>query len=372
MLVKSKIKVLIVDDSLVFDRFLSENLPKVQSRIEIVGYAVNAFDAMRKIPKLKPDVLTLDVEMPQLNGIDFLKQLLPKYPLPVILVSSLNVSVFDALAYGAVDFVRKPDMNGDNSSSVFIQNLASKILIASYAKVPKPSASAAAPVPTSCTQRVASKPSSSGSVVSSAKVLKLKTKSALRLNRTVIAIGASTGGTEATLQILRQLPADIPGIVITQHMPKGFTKMYADRLNRLCQMKVKEAEDGDLIRRGHAFIAPGGDLQMKIVPSGSDYRIRCYAGEKVSGHRPSVDVLFQSVANTAKQNAVGIILTGMGHDGADGLLKMRKAGAYTIGQDKASCVVYGMPMVAYDIGGVCIQAACSSIPDVLIQYLNRL
>lgn len=370
MLVESKIKVLIVDDSLVFDRFLSENLPKVQSRIEVVGYAVNAFDAMRKIPKLKPDVLTLDVEMPQLNGIDFLKQLLPKYPLPVILVSSLNVSVFDALAYGAVDFVRKPDMSGDNPSSVFIQNLASKILIASHAKVTKPSASS--PALASRTQMAASQSSASSSGVSSAKILKLKPSSSFRLNRTIIAIGASTGGTEATLQILRQLPADIPGIVITQHMPKGFTKMYAERLNRLCQMNVKEAEDGDLIRRGHAFIAPGGDLQMKIVPSGSDYRIRCYAGEKVSGHRPSVDVLFQSVANTAKQNAVGIILTGMGHDGADGLLKMKKAGAYTIGQDKASCVVYGMPMVAYDIGGVCIQAACSAIPDVLIQYLNRL
>lgn len=374
MLVESKIKVLIVDDSLVFDRFLSENLPKVQSRIEVVGYAVNAFDAMRKIPKLKPDVLTLDVEMPQLNGIDFLKQLLPKYPLPVILVSSLNVSVFDALAYGAVDFVRKPDMSGDNPSSVFIQNLASKILIASYAKVKKPAATpvstASTPVPR--TQMAASKSHSSSSGVSFSKILKLKSSASLRLNRTVIAIGASTGGTEATLQILRQLPADIPGIVITQHMPKGFTKMYAERLNRLCQMQVKEAEDGDLIRRGHAFIAPGGDLQMKIVSSGSDYRIRCYTGEKVNGHRPSVDVLFQSVANAAKQNAVGIILTGMGHDGADGLLKMKKAGAYTIGQDKASCVVYGMPMAAYDIGGVCIQAACSAIPEVLIQHLNRL
>ncbi len=383
MLTQKKIKVLIVDDSLVFDRFLSESLPKVQSRIEVVGYAVNAFDAMRKIPKLKPDVITLDVEMPQLSGIDFLKKLLPENPLPVILVSSLNVSVFDALAYGAVDFVRKPDMQADNTTSIFVQNLASKILIASHAKVrvqAKASAKPISPLPASKTQGVETKtqsqnqtafsrPSSGGSG-SGTSALKLTTAASLRLNRTIIAIGASTGGTEATLQVLQQLPADIPGIVVTQHMPKGFTKMYAERLNRLCKMEVKEAEDGDIIRRGHAFIAPGGDLQMKVDRKGGDYVIRCYPGEKVNGHRPSVDVLFESVADTVKRDAVGIILTGMGHDGAEGLLKMRKAGAYTIGQDKASCVVYGMPMVAYDIGGVCVQASCSSIASVLIQYLN--
>lgn len=381
MLTQKKIKVLIVDDSLVFDRFLSEALPKVQSRIEVVGYAVNAFDAMRKIPKLKPDVITLDVEMPQLSGIDFLKKLLPEHPIPVILVSSLNVSVFDALAYGAVDFVRKPDMQADNTTSIFVQNLASKILIASHAKVRVQAKAAAKPVSPpavpktpvaetkSQNQTAVSRPSS-GSSGSGTSSLKLTTAASLRLNRTIIAIGASTGGTEATLQVLQQLPADIPGIVVTQHMPKGFTKMYAERLNRLCKMEVKEAEDGDIIRRGHAFIAPGGDLQMKVDRKGGDYVIRCYPGEKVNGHRPSVDVLFESVANTAKRDAVGIILTGMGHDGAEGLLKMRKAGAYTIGQDKASCVVYGMPMVAYDIGGVCVQASCSSIASVLVQYLN--
>lgn len=384
MLTQKKIKVLIVDDSLVFDRFLSEALPKVQSRIEVVGYALNAFDAMRKIPKLKPDVITLDVEMPQLSGIDFLKKLLPENPLPVILVSSLNVSVFNALAYGAVDFVRKPDMQADNTTSIFVQNLASKILIASYAKVhvqAKAENTTAKPVSTpavskksvaeikSQNQTATSRPSVGGSGNNTSS-LKLSTSASLRLNRTVIAIGASTGGTEATLQVLQQLPADIPGIVVTQHMPKGFTKMYAERLNRLCRMEVKEAEDGDIIRRGHAFIAPGGDLQMKVERKDGNYAIRCYPGEKVSGHRPSVDVLFESVANTAKRDAVGIILTGMGHDGAEGLLKMRKAGAYTIGQDKVSCVVYGMPMVAYDIGGVCVQASCSSIASVLVQYLN--
>ena len=188
----------------------------------------------------------------------------------------------------------------------------------------------------------------------------------------VMRVGASTGGTEATLQVLEQLPADIPGMVITQHMPEGFTQMYAQRLNRLCKMEVKEAVNGDIVRRGLVLIAPGGECQMKVVRVGTNYTVRIYPGEKVSGHRPSVDVLFQSVAQAAKSGAVGIILTGMGQDGAYGLLDMHKAGAYTIGQDKESCVVYGMPMVAQNIGAVTIQASCANIPSVLMNYLNTL
>ncbi len=372
MLNKPKIRVLVVDDSLVFDRFLLENLPKAQPRIEVVGYAMNAYDAMRKIPGLKPDVITLDVEMPKMSGIEFLKELLPKHPIPVILVSSLNVGVFDALAYGAVDFVRKPDMSVENSTSRFVQNLSAKILIASQAKVKLP-ASVRNSAPQTNTAVPPSKPGSPAArrhPASCSSVIKLTSTASLRLNSTVIAIGASTGGTEATLEVLRQLPGDIPGIVITQHMPKGFTQMYAERLNRLCQMQVKEAEDGDVIRRGRALIAPGGDLQMKVVRSGRDYIVRCIPGEKVNGHRPSVDVLFQSVAQTVKGNSIGIILTGMGQDGAQGLLQMKKAGAYTIGQDKESCVVYGMPMVAQKIGAVNKQASCSAIPGVLMGHLN--
>lgn len=372
-----KIKVLIVDDSLVFVNFLSKELPLADSNIEIVGYAMNAADAMRKIPITKPDVITLDVEMPRTNGIDFLKELLPKHLLPVILVSSLNVSVFDALSNGAVDFVKKPDMSRNYSSRVFIQNLASKINIASNAtvKLPRVFRGSVALKKDSGAQAQSSASSPSVSirkpVLSSMSAPKLTNRS-LRLNDFIIALGASTGGTEATLQVLEQLPADIPGMVITQHMPEGFTNMYAQRLNRLCKMEVREAVNGDVVRRGLVLIAPGGECQMKVVRLGGKYTVRIYPGEKVSGHRPSVDVLFQSVAQAAKSGAVGIILTGMGQDGAYGLLDMHKAGAYTIGQDKESCVVYGMPMVAQNIGAVTVQASCANIPSVLMNYLNTL
>ena len=191
------------------------------------------------------------------------------------------------------------------------------------------------------------------------------------LSSMLIAVGASTGGTEATVQILSELPGDIPGILVTQHMPEGFTKMYADRLDKLSKIDVREAKDGDIIHPGLALIAPGGDLQMKVLHDGSHYRVRCYPGEKVNGHRPSVDVLFHSVAEAAGQNGVGIILTGMGRDGAQGLLHMRQSGAYTIGQDKESSVVYGMPMAAHQIGAVCIQAPCQNIASVLMTYLQK-
>lgn len=407
MLNQSKIRTMVIDDSLVFRKFLIENLPKLQPQIEIIGYAINAYDAMRKVPELKPDVITLDIEMPRMSGTDFLKELLPKHPIPVILVSSLNVSVFDALSYGAVDFVRKPDMSAENSTNLFLKNLSSKVSIASHAKVRLPAALRQHPQPGQTSNRsslgqgqnqrkqpqpvsnlTANRPNqtvsnagipSKGTVPATNKagasalynsIIKLTSTASLRLNSTIIAIGASTGGTEATLDVMRQLPADIPGIVITQHMPKGFTQMYAERLNRLCQMQVKEAEDGDVIKRGLALLAPGGDLQMKVVKDGGIYKVRCVPGEKVNGHRPSVDVLFDSTAETVGKNAVGIILTGMGQDGAEGLLRMRKAGAYTIGQDKDSCVVYGMPMVAYKLGAVCSQASCLAIPGVLMKYLN--
>lgn len=190
-------------------------------------------------------------------------------------------------------------------------------------------------------------------------------------NRTIIAIGASTGGTEAILAILKELPADMPGIVVVQHMPPGFTKMYANRLNGLCRMEVREAKTGDRVKPGLALIAPG-DAHMQVVRIGQDYSVQCSKGERVSGHCPSVDVLFHSVARAAKGNAVGILLTGMGRDGAAGLLAMREAGAYTVGQDQASCVVYGMPMAAYEIGAVTTQASCNQIPYVLNTYLGKL
>ena len=313
-----KIRVLVVDDSAVARSVIIQGL-SASPRIEVVGYAVNAMDAKTKLQHLSPDVMTLDVEMPGINGIDFLKQFLPSHPLPVILVSSLNLRVFDALAAGAVDFVRKPDAVESRES--FLQALTHKIIVASHARLsranlPHPAAPAAP----------------------------LRFGGDGAPEQTVIGLGASTGGTEATLNVLRRLPANIPGMVIVQHMPVGFTKMYAERLNRLCQMEVREAVNGDEIRPGLALVAPA-DYQAKVVRMGPRYTLSC--------------------------RMVGIIMTGMGRDGASGLLEMRKAGAYTIGQDKDSCVVYGMPMVAHDIGAVTVQASCDNIASVLMNHLNN-
>ncbi len=357
MIPTNKIKILIVDDSVFFRKVLNDNLSKYP-QFEVVGYAIDAMDAMKKLPLLKPDVITLDVEMPKMTGIEFLKYLLPRHSIPVVLVSSLNISVFDALSAGAVDFVRKPDMNEQNKVDSFIKELAGKVAIASKSKVRiSPPAKPSPP----------SIPKPDTSLLSRITALKPSAK----LDHIVIALGASTGGTEATLEVLKNLPENTPGIVIVQHMPAGFTKMYAERLNRLCPMEVKEAVTGDKVLRGRVLLAPG-EFQMQVVKIGSEYSVKCHPGEKVSGHCPSVDVLFHSVADTAGPNAIGIIMTGMGKDGADGLLKMRQKGAYTIGQDEASSVVYGMPMVAYNIGAVTTQTSCGNIAGTLKNYLNRL
>ncbi len=352
-----QIRVLIVDDSILFRKLLIDRLALVKN-IEVIDYAVDAFDAERKILSLKPDVVTMDIEMPRMSGMDFLKQLLPKYNVPVVMVSSLNVSVFEALSTGAVDFVRKPDMQSGNSVDAFIRDLSTKIYIASMSKI-KGVVSATKPAT----------PQGAGQQAQPVKSAPITINSSVWNDNRIIAIGASTGGTEATLAILRELPANSPGIIVVQHMPVGFTEMYAQRLNRICAMEVKEAKTGDKISKGKVFVAPG-DMQLQVVKLGNDYVVKCFMGEKVSGHRPSVDVMFNSVAEAAGSNAVGIILTGMGQDGANGLLNMRKHGAYTIGQDKDSCVVYGMPMVANNIGAVMVQAACEDIPQVLARYLN--
>jgi len=337
-----RVRILVVDDSIVARKLIIDGLQNYPS-MEVVGYAINALDARRKVKQLNPDVMTLDVQMPGLTGLDFLKQLMPEHPLPVVLVSSLNLGVFDALHAGAVDFVRKPD--GSNSPEQFVTALAQKIMIASTAKVRPPSATA----------DMAGASARLGNATA---------------GRIIIGLGASTGGTEATLEVMKRLPEDIPGMVIVQHMPPGFTQMYAERLNRLCRMEVREAKDGDEVKRGLALIAPA-DLQcrMERSPMGG-YRVRCQPGERVSGHRPSVDALFHSIARNVRCQTVGIIMTGMGQDGAEGLLAMRRKGAYTIGQDKDSCVVYGMPKVAYDMGGVMIQASCENIASVLLQHLK--
>lgn len=344
-MIANKIKVLITDDSLLFRNVLKKELSE-DTQIEVVGMAVDPFDAMEKIKTLKPDILTLDVEMPKMNGLTFLKKLMAENPLKVVLVSSMNISVFDALHAGAVDFVKKPDMSSRNDLSMFFNELKTKIKVASIAKL----------VP--CASQITAKRNN--------ETTKLEKNSTAK----IIAIGASTGGTEATLTILKELPEDVPGILVTQHMPAGFTKMYADRLNRICAMEVREAADGDRIEKGLALIAPG-EKQMKLSKDDKGYFVTCRVGERVSGHCPSVDVLFNSVAETTGKNSVGIILTGMGKDGAQGLLNMKRSGAFTIGQDEKSSVVYGMPMVAYNIGAVTVQAAIDNVSDVLIKYLNK-
>lgn len=352
---QKKIRVMVVDDSMVARSMIINGL-SASPALEVVGYAINTLDAKMKIPKLNPDVITMDVEMPGQSGIDFLKSYLPTNPIPVILVSSLDLKVFDALAAGAVDFVRKPE--GNQSQATFAANLAQKVQIAAKAHVrvgrkqPSPTSTllgGKAPNPLA--------PPNLGNVPA--------------LNNVVIGLGASTGGTEATLEVMKRLPADIPPMVIVQHMPPGFTAMYAERLNRLCAMEVREAKNGDELRRGLALLAPA-DFQTRVVRIGTKYTVSVASGDKVSGHRPSVDALFHSMADTVACKMVGIIMTGMGQDGAAGLLQMRKRGAYTIGQDQESSVVYGMPGVAAKIGAVCIQASCENVAGVLLRHLKTL
>ena len=336
-----KIRVFIVDDSMVFRNYISQTLASSQE-FEIIGTATNGYEALKTIPEMKPDVVTMDIEMPRLNGIELLKQLLPVYPVPVVLVSSLSITVFDALSAGAVDFVKKPDWTNMQNRDAFDENLRQKLKMAAGSKVHLPKD------PGKAARTTDERNYDHASQVANATRI-LKTDK-------IIAIGASTGGTEAILSVVRNFPADMPGVVITQHMPAGFTAMYSERLNRICKMEVKEAKNGDKVVQGRMLIAPGG-YQMRVVRIGNGYEVTVTQEERVNGHAPSVDVLFNSVAQNVRDHAIGVILTGMGADGAAGLLRMRKAGAFTIGQDKESCVVYGMPMTSW---GLCAsRRACS-------------
>lgn len=337
-----KIRVLVVEDSLLFRELLVKNL-NADPGIEVVATARDPFEARDKIIEYKPDVMTLDIELPRMGGIEFLQKLMPQYPLPVVVISSLSDKVFDAMNAGAVDFVAKPANATREQLQVFMKkDLAVKIKVASIAKV------------------------------ASWKKSPLQMPSE-HLNGErkdlVVAIGASTGGTEAISTVIKEFDYDIPGVVIVQHMPPKFTEMYADRLNAKCRVHVKEAKNGDMVLPGQVLIAPGGDAHMRIVKKDDGYQVVIRQGDKVNGHCPSVDVLFESVAQTAKNKAVGIILTGMGGDGAKGLLAMKNAGARTIGQDESTCVVYGMPKVAYDIGAVEYQ---EKLPDIAQRAYNVL
>ncbi len=384
----AKIRVLIVDDSLFFRTSL-ERMLKKDPEIEIVGMAYDAADAMQKIQQLRPNVVTLDVEMPRMNGIEFLGKLLPVYSVPVVVVSSAPVRVFDALSAGAVDFVRKPELKSPSDFAAFAADLAEKIKAASMARVHLKKAVSAAAVATAATAAAAGNTartpaparsqalaplaaSAAASAATAAAALRSPMASAVSAAKkdTLIAIGASTGGTEATIAVVKNLPASTPGIVIVQHMPPVFTNMYAQRLNRICNMSAIEATDMMRVEQGKIIVA-AGDYQLRVMRDAQGYYVTVRPGEKVSGHCPSVDVMFESVASAAGARAIGVLLTGMGQDGANGLLKMRRAGAYTIGQDQESCVVYGMPAVAFEIGAVQKQLPVDQITGDIITYLGR-
>lgn len=340
-----QIRVLVVEDSIVFRELLVRNLNE-DPAITVVASAKDPFEARDAILKYHPDVMTLDLELPRMNGIEFLRKLMPQYPLPVVVISSLSDKVFDAMNAGAVDFVAKPSGVGRTELEAFVRNeLPVKIKVASIAKV--------------SSRKKPPLPEKNQPLAGENKEL-------------VVAIGASTGGTEAIASVIKEFGTDIPGVVIVQHMPVGFTQMYAKRLNDTCQVRVKEAQTGDLVVPGQVLIAPGGDAHMHLIKVNGSYQVIVKPGPKVNGHCPSVDVLFNSVAETAKDRAVGIILTGMGGDGAKGLLAMRKAGARTIGQDESTCVVYGMPKVAHDIGAVEYQERLPDIAKRTYMLLSRM
>jgi len=341
-----KIRVIVVDDSKLFSKFLSEKLNE-DNYIEVVGIAKDPYEARDKILSLKPDVLTLDVEMPKMDGIEFLKKLLPQYPIPVIMVSSVNEKVFEALEAGAVEFVDKPSGKTPEDLSKFVKKLIESIKVGVISKQRK--------IP------IRNKESTNRY---SKNVDYEITKSRM------IVIGASTGGTNALKEIITALPEKFPPVIVVQHMPPVFTDLYAKRLNKDSKLNVVEAENGQIIEPNNVYIAPGG-FQMKVKKARRGYFISIDEGENVNGHKPSVDVMFNSVCENVNEEIIGVILTGMGKDGAKGLLNLRNNGAITIGQDKKTSVVYGMPKVAYEIGAVEIQKPLSEIPNTLFKFLKE-
>ena len=344
--VGNKIRTLIIDDSALARDLLKKGLSD-DPRIDVIGTASDVYSGRDKIVYNNPDVITLDIEMPKMDGIDFLKRLMPQHPVPVIIVSALAEpgaeATLDALQHGAVDFVLKPSSKIGNNLTDMLKELKEKVKIA-------------ADVDVSQWKRKAAK--------------SIKTSSHVLVGTTdkVIAIGASTGGTVAIRNVVNSYPHNMPGTVIVQHMPPTFTRLFAESLDKSASVEVKEAEDNDKIITGRVLVAPGG-VHSRVIRSGGDYRVRCTAGEKVNGHIPSVDVLYDSVAKNVGSNAVGVILTGMGRDGAAAMLRMRKAGARTLAQDEESSVVFGMPKEAYQRGGaerlVSIQEMTSEIVKII-------
>jgi two-component system chemotaxis response regulator CheB len=342
-------RVLIVDDSALMRQILTQILSS-DPAIEVVGAASDPFVAREKIKELNPDVLTLDVEMPRMDGLTFLDKLMKGHPMPVVMVSSLTEKNCDttlrALSLGAVDFITKPKLDLKSGVLDLAEEIVAKVKSAAHARV----------VP-----RIS--PAANGSPRPAAAHL-----SQINATHKIVAIGASTGGTEALREFLEVLPADFPAIVIVQHMPEKFTAQFAKRLDSLCKIRVSEAADGDRVLPGHALVAPGAH-HMLLVRRGAEYSVRITETDPVNRHRPSVDVLFHSVAEHAGNNALGIILTGMGNDGARGMLAMREAGALNFAQDESSCVVFGMPKEAIACGAVHEIHPLNKLPHAVAKHL---
>ena len=330
----AKTRVVVVDDSALVRSLLTEIVNR-QPDMECIGAASDPYAAREMIRNLDPDVITLDVEMPRMDGIDFLSKLMRLRPMPVVMVSTLTERgaevTLRALELGAVDFVAKPKIGVSDGLRQLAEEITDKIRTASKARVSKPNVPAAA-------NGAAAGAAAPARPAAPASIGRLSTEK-------LIFIGASTGGTEATKEVLMNLPPDSPAVVITQHMPPGFTRSYANRLDGLCRIRVKEAVDGERILPGHAYIAPGG-FHLSVERSGANYVARVSDGEPVNRHKPSVEVLFESAARVVGQNALGIMLTGMGADGAKAMRTMREAGSYNVCQDEATCVVFGMPREA--------------------------
>jgi two-component system chemotaxis response regulator CheB len=346
----SKIKVLIVDDSALIRSVMSE-IVSSHSDMEVVGVAPDPLVARELIKQTNPDVLTLDVEMPKMDGLDFLEKLMRLRPMPVVMVSSLTERgseiTMRALELGAVDFVTKPKISIQSGMREYAELIADKIRAAAKARIkartlPVPGAAPSGPLA-----------SLRNPLISSEKL---------------IIIGASTGGTEAIREFLMQMPSDCPGILIAQHMPEGFTTSFARRLDSLCKISVREAAGDERVLPGHAFIAPGHS-HLLLARSGANYVTKIEQSPPVNRHRPSVDVLFRSASTAAGKNAVGVILTGMGKDGAQGMLEMKDAGAYNFAQDEASCVVFGMPREAIALGAAHEVGPLTSLPGMVLGHL---
>ncbi|MDA3940596.1 MAG: chemotaxis response regulator protein-glutamate methylesterase [Spirochaetia bacterium] len=346
----NQIKVLIVDDSALVRSILSKGLAK-DPEIEVIGTAADVYIAREIIVNKNPDVITLDVEMPKMDGVEFLKKLMPQYPVPVVMVSAMTgpkASItIEALESGAIDYVLKPSSSFGNKLHEMIDELIIKLKVAAKTDVSS--------WKNNNYSGVSAKPRQ--------KILHGGTDK-------IIVMGASTGGTVALRKIIEQFPANMPGTIIVQHMPGGFTKMFAEKLNKVSKVTVKEAESGDRILRGTVLVAPGGDFHLKVVRTGGQYKVHCFNGEKINGHRPSVGILFDSVAKQVGPNAVGVILTGMGRDGAFEMKHMRDAGAKTIAQDEKTSVVFGMPMEAWECGGAEELVPLQNVTDRLISILE--